>query len=51
VHTPRHAPEDLADEDVHVEVSSRVAELIKDNAILQKVRTFLKKCECVLLTL
>jgi hypothetical protein len=49
VHTPRHAPEDLADEDVHVEVSSRVAELIKDNAILQKVGTFFKKC--VLLTL
>ena len=46
--TPRSASGDLADEshqDALVEeVGSHVDELIRDNAVLEKVRVFLGKC-------
>lgn len=50
--TPRGASDDLVDEslqDMHGEVNSPVAELVKDNAILEKVRVFL--VQWVILTL
>jgi hypothetical protein len=46
VHTPRGASADLADEslqDMHGEISAPVAQLMKDNAILEKVGVSLTK--------